>query len=50
MDNLPRSNRILRGQVSMQIRDNIEEWADKKGAQARFVELSCRLIFRELQE
>lgn len=45
-----RSNRILLGQLSMHIQSNIKEWADKKGAQARFVESSYRLTFREIQQ
>lgn len=49
-EELPRSNRILRGQVSTHIQSNIKDWASKEGAQARLVESSYRLIFRELQE
>lgn len=48
-DELPSSSRILRCQVSMHIQSNIKEWADKEGAQARFIESSYRLIFRGIQ-
>ena len=49
-DELPRSNRALRGQVSMHIQSNIKVWPSKEGTQARLVESFYRLIFREIQE
>ena len=49
-ENVPRSCRTLRSQVSLHIQENIKKWADKEGAEARFIESSYRLIFREIQE
>ena len=46
---IPRSNRILCGRLSMHIQSNIKEWTDEKGAQACFIESSYRLIFRGIQ-